>query len=110
MPLLLRTLVLLPVVPCLEALSLIFLLNNSVVAAKTSIMGLLTLVLIGVIVLVIIGVGAGAFFSGLWTGAQKVGSNPVVQNLTAESKQFAKEAAQNATTKIENAASTNVSK
>jgi flagellar basal body-associated protein FliL len=66
-------------------------------------MGLLTLVLIAVIVLVIIGIGAGAFFSGLLTGAQKVGSNPVVQNFTEQSKQFVKEAAQNATNKLQNA-------
>jgi hypothetical protein len=83
--------------------SLILLLDERLVATKSSLMGLLTLVLIAVIVLVIIGIGAGTFFSGLWTGAQKVGSNPVVQNLTAESKQFAKDAAQNATAKIENA-------
>lgn len=86
----------------IEVLSLRFLLNKNAVVAKTSIMGLLTLVLIAVIVLVIIGVGAGTFFSGLWTGAQKVSSNPVVQNLTAEGKQFAKETAQNVTTKIQN--------
>ncbi|AIF82442.1 hypothetical protein NTE_00360 [Candidatus Nitrososphaera evergladensis SR1] len=66
-------------------------------------MGLLTLVLIVAIVLVIIGIGADAFFSGLWTGAQKVGSNPIVQNITEQGKQFAKEAAQNATGKLQNA-------
>lgn len=65
-------------------------------------MGLLTWVLIAVIVLVIIGIGAGTFFSGLWTGAQKVGNNPVIQNLTEQGKQFAQEATQNATSKLQN--------
>lgn len=65
-------------------------------------MGMLTLILIAVIVLVIIGIGAGTFFSGLWTGAQKVGSNPVVKNLSDQGTQFVKEAAQNATNKIQN--------
>lgn len=65
-------------------------------------MGLLTWVLIAVIVLVIIGIGASTFFSGLWTGAQKVGNNPVVQNLTDQGKQFAREAVQNVTSKIQN--------
>jgi hypothetical protein len=63
-------------------------------------MGLLTWILIAVIVLVIIGIGAGTFLSGLMSGAQKVGSNPVIKNATEEGKNFAKEAIQNATGKI----------
>lgn len=66
-------------------------------------MSLLTLVLIAVIVLVIIGIGAGAFFSGLLTGAQKVGNNPIVKNVTEQGENFAKEAVQNATNKLQNA-------
>lgn len=61
------------------------------------------MVLIAIIVLVIIGIGAGTFFSGLWSGVRKVGSNPVVQNLTEQGKQFFKEKAQNATSELENA-------
>lgn len=63
-------------------------------------MGLLTWVIIAVVVLVIIGIGVQAFLSGLWTGAQKVGSNPTVQNLTDEAKDFAKESVRNATSNI----------
>jgi hypothetical protein len=63
-------------------------------------MGLLTWVIIAVVVLVIIGIGVQAFLSGLWTGAQKVGSNPVVQNLTGGAKDYAEESVRNATSNI----------
>ena len=63
-------------------------------------MGWLTWVIIAVVVLVILGIGVQAFLSGLWTGAQKVGSNPIVQNLTGGAKDFAKESVRNATDNI----------
>jgi hypothetical protein len=50
-------------------------------------MGLLTWILLIVVVLAIIGLGVGTFFSGVWTGFQKVGSNPVVQNATDQAKE-----------------------
>jgi hypothetical protein len=49
-------------------------------------MGLLTWVVIAVVILAIIGLGWQTFFSGVWQGAQKVGQNPLVQNLTREVK------------------------
>ncbi|HJU33894.1 MAG TPA: hypothetical protein VJ695_02105 [Nitrososphaera sp.] len=51
-------------------------------------MGLITWIAIVVIVLVVIGLGAGVFFSGLIRGAEIVGSNPAVQNITQEAKEF----------------------
>jgi uncharacterized membrane protein YqiK len=63
-------------------------------------MGWLTWVIIAVVVLVILGIGVQAFLSGLWTGAQKVGSNSIVQNLTGGAKDFAKESVRNATNNI----------
>jgi hypothetical protein len=65
-------------------------------------MGLLTLILIAIIILVIIGIGAGTFLSGLWNGVEKVGSNPVIQNLTEQGKQFFNEKAQNTTSEPRN--------
>ena len=47
-------------------------------------MGLITWVVIAVVILAIIGLGWQAFFSGVWQGAQKVGQNPLVQNITKE--------------------------
>ena len=49
-------------------------------------MGLITWVVIAVVILAIIGLGWQTFFSGVWQGAQKVGHNPLVQNLTREVK------------------------
>jgi hypothetical protein len=49
-------------------------------------MGLITWVVIAVVILAIIGLGWQTFFSGVWQGAQKVGQNPLVQNLTREVK------------------------
>jgi hypothetical protein len=49
-------------------------------------MGLLTWVVIAIVILAIIGLGWQTFFSGVWQGAQKVGQNPLVQNLTREVK------------------------
>lgn len=53
-------------------------------------MGLLTWIAIAVIVLVVIGLGAGVFFSGLIRGAEIIGNNPAVQNVTQEAKEFLK--------------------
>ena len=47
-------------------------------------MGLITWVVIAIVILAIIGLGWQAFFSGVWQGAQKVGQNPLVQNITRE--------------------------
>ena len=51
-------------------------------------MGLITWIAIAVIVLVVIGLGAGVFFSGLIRGAEIIGNNPAVQNVTQEAKKF----------------------
>lgn len=63
-------------------------------------MGLITWILLAVVIIVIIGIGAGAFFSGLMSGAQKVGNNPIIKNATEEGKTFVQEAVQNATSKV----------
>ncbi len=60
-------------------------------------MGALTWIIIAIIILAIIGLGWQTFFSGIWQGAQKVGQNPVVQNLTNEAKDSAKGIISNAT-------------
>ena len=51
-------------------------------------MGLITWIAVAVIVLVVIGLGAGVFFSGLIRGAEIIGNNPAVQNVTQEAKEF----------------------
>jgi flagellar hook assembly protein FlgD len=51
-------------------------------------MGLITWIAIAVIALVVIGLGVGVFFSGLIRGAQIIGNNPAVQNVTQEAKEF----------------------
>src|SRR5215210_211230 len=51
-------------------------------------MGLITWIAIAVIVLVVIWLGAGVFFSGLIRGAEIIGNNPAVQNVTQEAKEF----------------------
>jgi hypothetical protein len=51
-------------------------------------MGLITWIAIVVIILVVIGLGAGVFFSGLIRGAEIIGNNPAVQNVTQEAKEF----------------------
>ncbi|MDQ3847558.1 MAG: hypothetical protein M3261_01220 [Thermoproteota archaeon] len=51
-------------------------------------MGLITWIAIVVIVLVVIGLGVGVVFSGLIRGAEIVGNNPAVQNITQEAKEF----------------------
>gem|GEM_PF-2122488 len=53
-----------------------------------SIMGFVITVIAIIAVLSIIGLGVGTFFTGVLHGAQKVGSNPVVQNATGEAKQY----------------------
>ena len=60
-------------------------------------MGLLTWIIIGVVVLAIIGLGWQTFFSGMWNGAQRIGQNPIVQNVTNEAKQGIKEIINNTT-------------
>jgi flagellar basal body-associated protein FliL len=65
-----------------------------------TVMGLLTWIIIGVLVLAIIGIGVGAFFTGVFKGAQQVGNNPVVKNTTGEIKQYITNATQNATKKV----------
>ena len=47
-------------------------------------MGLVSWVIIAVAVLVLIGVGIGSFTTGVFEGAKKVQSNPVVANATGE--------------------------
>lgn len=37
---------------------------------------------------IVIGLGAGVFFSGLIRGAEIIGNNPAVQNVTQEAKEF----------------------
>lgn len=49
-------------------------------------MGLITWIVIAIVILALIGLGWQTFFSGVWQGAQKVGQNPLVQNLTNEVK------------------------
>ncbi|MGI0019393.1 MAG: hypothetical protein ACREAY_02860 [Nitrososphaera sp.] len=44
--------------------------------------------------------GLGTFLSGVWSGAQKIGSNSFVQNVTQEAKDLAKGTAMNATDSI----------
>jgi uncharacterized cupredoxin-like copper-binding protein len=51
-------------------------------------MGLIKLIAIALIVIVVIGLGAGVFFSGLIRGAEIIGNNPAVQNVTEEAKEF----------------------
>jgi uncharacterized cupredoxin-like copper-binding protein len=51
-------------------------------------MGLTTWIAIAVIALVVIGLGVGVFFSGLIRGAEIIGNNPAVQNITQEAKEF----------------------
>jgi flagellar hook assembly protein FlgD len=51
-------------------------------------MGLITWIAIAIIALVVIGLGVGVFFSGLIRGAEIIGNNPAVQNITQEAKEF----------------------
>jgi hypothetical protein len=63
-------------------------------------MGLLTWIIIGVVILAIIGLGLGTFLSGVWQGAQEVGSNPAVQNATGEAKEYIGNVTKNITNQI----------
>jgi hypothetical protein len=63
-------------------------------------MGLLTWIIIGVVILAIIGLGLGTFLSGVWQGAQEVGSNPAVQNATGEAKEYIGNVTKNTTNQI----------
>lgn len=68
--------------------------------AIIGLVGWITGVIIAALVLVVLGIGAQAFLSGLWSGAQKVSTNPVVQNLTGSAKEFVTESVRNATNNI----------
>jgi len=59
-------------------------------------MGLITWIIIAIVVLAIIGLGIGTFFSGVFKGAQQLGSNPVVKNTTGAVKQYISNATVNA--------------
>ena len=52
-------------------------------------MGMISWIIIAVAVLAIIGVGVGSFASGVFEGAKKVGSNPIVSNATGEAQEYA---------------------
>jgi hypothetical protein len=52
-------------------------------------MGILTWIVVAVVVLAVIGLGVGAFYSGILSGAEKVGSNTIIANATEEVKEFA---------------------
>lgn len=67
---------------------------------KRKSMGWITWVIIAAVTLVILGLGVQAFLSGLWTGAQKVGGNPVVQNVTGEAKEFVKGSIRNSSMSV----------
>ncbi len=58
-------------------------------------MGLLTWITLGIIILAILGLGWQTFFSGVLKGAQKIGLNPVIKNLTNEAKEGAKQVISN---------------
>jgi len=51
-------------------------------------MSLIPWIASAVIALVVIGLGGGVFFSGLIRGAEIIGNNPAVQNITQEAKEF----------------------
>jgi hypothetical protein len=59
--------------------------------------GALVWIIITVIILAIIGLGWQIIFSGIWHSAQKIGKNPIVQNLTNNAKASASEIITNAT-------------
>ena len=44
--------------------------------------------------------GLGTFLSSMWSGAQKVGSNSFIQNMTQEARDLAKGTAMNATDSV----------
>ncbi len=58
-------------------------------------MGLLTWITLGIIILAILGLGWQTFFSGVLKGAQKIGLNPVIKNLTNEAKEGVKQVISN---------------
>lgn len=51
-------------------------------------MGLITWVAVILLVLAIIGLGWQTFFAGVQKGIERVGLNPVIQNITGETKKF----------------------
>ncbi|HEU4605111.1 MAG TPA: hypothetical protein VFS46_02615 [Nitrososphaera sp.] len=55
------------------------------------------MIVIAVVVLAVIGLGIGTFYSGILNGAQKVGTNTVVANVTEEAKEFADSVTKSAT-------------
>lgn len=50
-------------------------------------MGLVTWIVIGVVILAIIGLGWETFFSGVAQGVEKLGQNPIVENITNGAKE-----------------------
>jgi hypothetical protein len=55
-------------------------------------MGLVTWIIIGVVILAIIGLGWETFFSGVAQGVEKLGQNPVVENIANGAKSIGDEA------------------
>lgn len=51
-------------------------------------MGILTWIIVAVVVLAVVGLGIGTFFSGVWRGAEVIGNNPAVQNVTDPVRDF----------------------
>jgi uncharacterized protein YneF (UPF0154 family) len=49
-------------------------------------MGIITWIIVIVVVLAIIGLGVGTFFSGVWTGAKNLATNPALKNATQAGK------------------------
>lgn len=63
-------------------------------------MGIVTWIIVIVAILAIVGMGLGTFLSSMWSGAQKVGSNSFIQNMTQEARDLAKGTAMNATDSV----------
>ncbi len=66
-------------------------------------MGLLTWIVIAVVVLAAIGLGVGTFLGGVWSGAEKVGENPAVEDATEEVKEFFSNATKNSNDLVDDA-------
>lgn len=63
-------------------------------------MGIITWIIVIVAILAIIGMGLGTFLSGAWSGAQRIGSSPFIQNATDEARDLAQGAVRNATDSV----------
>lgn len=55
-------------------------------------MGLVTWIVIGIVILAIIGLGWQTFFSGVVQGVEKLGQNPIVENIANGAKSIGDEA------------------